>query len=149
MKTRNLLALLAIGVFIAVLAVSFADNVSIYTDFAAARKQAAVNTADVHVVAQWVRREEAQYDPSTDCFRFYLQDSTGSQQLVHYYDPKPANFEQADKVVVIGKYDAQRQAFVAEKMLMKCPSKYQNDKLTPAKHYEENPQDKKPKEVNG
>lgn len=139
MKTKHIVALLAIAGLVGVMVVSFSDNLSQYTDFGHARTQ----TREVHVVAHWIKRDQAHYDPATDCFSFYLQDSTGHEQLVHYYDPKPANFEQADKVVVIGKYDAAKQAFVADKMLMKCPSKYQNNELPnpnlPAKDYTNKP----------
>jgi cytochrome c-type biogenesis protein CcmE len=136
MKTKHIVALLAIAGLVGIMVVSFSDNLSQYTDFNTARTQG----REVHVVAQWVKRDQANYDPATDCFAFYLQDSTGGQQLVHYYDPKPANFEQADKVVVIGHYDGAQKVFVADKMLMKCPSKYQNNQLPqPAKHYPDKP----------
>jgi cytochrome c-type biogenesis protein CcmE len=58
-------------------------------------------------------------------FTFDLQDSTGKRVKVIYPKPKPANFEQAVSVVAIGHYDAGKQAFLAEDMLVKCPSKYQ------------------------
>jgi cytochrome c-type biogenesis protein CcmE len=54
-----------------------------------------------------------------------LQDSTGKLVKVIYPKPKPANFEQAVSVVAIGHYDAGKQAFLADDMLVKCPSKYQ------------------------
>ena len=40
---------------------------------------------------------------------------------------KAEYFETADKIVVIGKYEGD--VFVADKILMKCPSKYQNNQL--------------------
>lgn len=130
------LTILAIGGLVFVLVWSFASNLSQYTTFTDAQK----SDNEVHVVAHWVKRDQAQYDATTDCFRFYLQDSLGNQQLVHYYDPKPANFEQADKVVVVGKYDKVSHVFVADKMLMKCPSKYQNNQLPqPAKDFNNKP----------
>jgi cytochrome c-type biogenesis protein CcmE len=58
-------------------------------------------------------------------FTFDLQDNTGKMLKVVYAKPKPANFEQAVSVVAIGHYDTARSAFVAEDMLVKCPSKYQ------------------------
>jgi cytochrome c-type biogenesis protein CcmE len=58
-------------------------------------------------------------------FTFDLQDSTGKLVKVIYPKPRPANFEQAVSVVAIGHYDAGQQAFLAEDMLVKCPSKYQ------------------------
>jgi cytochrome c-type biogenesis protein CcmE len=43
--------------------------------------------------------------------------------MVVYDGAKPANFEQADQVVVIGRYE--NGLFVADQLLVKCPSKYQ------------------------
>ena len=58
-------------------------------------------------------------------FTFDLQDSTGEMVKVVYAKPKPANFEQAVSIVAIGHYDATSGAFLADDMLVKCPSKYQ------------------------
>ena len=56
-----------------------------------------------------------------------MQDTLNRVELVRYYDPKPTNFEQAEKVVVIGGYE--EGAFVAEKIIMKCPSKYEEEEI--------------------
>lgn len=120
MKTRNIIGLVVLAGFMALLLVSFGGNVSEYTDFQEAQKR----ESDVHVVAKWVRRDEARYDASRDLFSFYLQDTMNNVQLVHYYDPMPVNFDKAQKVVVSGKY--QNGVFVADKVLMKCPSKYKD-----------------------
>jgi cytochrome c-type biogenesis protein CcmE len=58
-------------------------------------------------------------------FTFMLQDNTGQLVKVVYGEPKPANFEQAVSIVAIGHYDETRQVFMADDMLVKCPSKYQ------------------------
>jgi cytochrome c-type biogenesis protein CcmE len=65
-----------------------------------------------------------EYDTNGN-FTFNLQDGTGKLVKVIYPKPRPANFEQAVSVVAIGHYDAAQQAFLAEDMLVKCPSKYQ------------------------
>jgi cytochrome c-type biogenesis protein CcmE len=39
----------------------------------------------------------------------------------------PPDFTRSEKVVVIGNY--QNNAFVARKILLKCPSKYQEEKI--------------------
>lgn len=44
---------------------------------------------------------------------------------VVYTRPKPANFEQAVSLVAIGRYDVTKGVFLADDMLVKCPSKYQ------------------------
>jgi cytochrome c-type biogenesis protein CcmE len=58
-------------------------------------------------------------------FTFQMQDATGKVVRVIYPKPKPANFEQAVSIVAIGRYDAGANAFLADDMLVKCPSKYQ------------------------
>ncbi|KAB8142517.1 cytochrome c maturation protein CcmE [Chloroflexia bacterium SDU3-3] len=64
------------------------------------------------------------YDAQNN-FVFDLQDETGKLVKVIYPKPRPSNFEQAVSIVVIGHYDAQKQAFLADDMLVQCPSKYQ------------------------
>jgi cytochrome c-type biogenesis protein CcmE len=68
--------------------------------------------------------ETGSYDDKGD-FTFKLQDGTGKVVQVVYPKPKPANFEQAVSIVAIGHYDAAKSAFLADDMLVKCPSKYQ------------------------
>ena len=58
-------------------------------------------------------------------FTFSMQDNTGKVVQVIYPKPKPANFEKAISIVAIGHYDASTRAFMADDMLVKCPSKYQ------------------------
>lgn len=58
-------------------------------------------------------------------FTFLLQDEDGKLIKVVSDDPKPPSFEQAISIVAIGRYDAQQQAFMADDLLVKCPSKYQ------------------------
>jgi cytochrome c-type biogenesis protein CcmE len=58
-------------------------------------------------------------------FTFDLQDKTGKMVKVVYAQPKPSNFEQAISIVAIGHYDSGQQAFIADELLVKCPSKYQ------------------------
>jgi cytochrome c-type biogenesis protein CcmE len=68
--------------------------------------------------------ETGAYDDKGD-FTFKLQDNTGKVVQVIYSKPRPANFEQAISIVAIGSYDESKGVFVADDMLVKCPSKYQ------------------------
>ena len=47
------------------------------------------------------------------------------EMVVHYPKSKAANFENAEKIVAIGKYDKNERAFIANELLVKCPSKYE------------------------
>lgn len=65
------------------------------------------------------RLEFAIYDPEA-------QDKQHAQRMkVIYYGVVPGNFEQATSVVLKGKSEGE--TFVAEQMLVKCPSKYQGE----------------------
>jgi cytochrome c-type biogenesis protein CcmE len=69
-------------------------------------------------------------------FRFGLKDERGQIMEVVYPKGKPANFEQAIGIVAYGQYDAASQTFQADELLVKCPSKYQEqaDKGAVAPH---------------
>ena len=128
MKRSTLIALISLAIGFGLLLSFYGSNISIYTDFQTAQKK----QSEVHVIGTWVKRDQAFYDAQKDIFQFYLQDSLGKTALVQYHDPKPANFEQAKKIVVIGKYEGN--VFKAKKILQKCPSKYKNASLTESPH---------------
>lgn len=123
MKISSIVILAAIAIFAVALGVNFAGNTSLYTVFPAAKKSG----DNVHIVGQWVDREQASYDNTRDLFRFVLQDTLGNKAWVEYNDPQPQNFEQAERVVVIGQY--KDNAFHADKIVMKCPSKYEETEV--------------------
>lgn len=55
---------------------------------------------------------------------FQIEDDTGQLDIV-YNGPQPDMLVDAVEAVAIGKYDPSSQAFQAEELLMKCPSKYE------------------------
>jgi cytochrome c-type biogenesis protein CcmE len=58
-------------------------------------------------------------------WQFDIQGESGDVMTIVYPHTKPANFEQAISVVAIGAYDRQQDKFIADQLLVKCPSKYQ------------------------
>ncbi|MEZ4824754.1 MAG: cytochrome c maturation protein CcmE [Bacteroidia bacterium] len=124
MKPSRIIILIALAVFVVALGINFSETASIYTDFETARN----SKKEVHIVGSWVDREKSAYDTEKDIFTFFMQDTLNQVAKVLYYDPKPINFEQAEKVVVIGAYG--EDAFVADKIVMKCPSKYEPTDIT-------------------
>lgn len=64
-------------------------------------------------------------------FTFLLVDKDGTEQEVFYNEPVPADFTRSESVVVIGAYKND-EIFVADKILMKCPSKYQETNVQAA-----------------
>ena len=55
---------------------------------------------------------------------FEIQDETGILPI-SYHGPQPDMLVDAVEAVAIGKYDPQSEVFEAEELLMKCPSKYE------------------------
>ena len=60
-------------------------------------------------------------------FGFTLNDEKGNKLDVYHNGIKPANFEHTEQVVVLGKFSADKKLFKADKVLVKCPSKYQKE----------------------
>jgi cytochrome c-type biogenesis protein CcmE len=66
------------------------------------------------------------YDATSSSLLFTLRDPKSQEVLrVRYHGLRPANFEDALSIVAIGTYDTGSDEFRAEKLLVKCPSKYQ------------------------
>ena len=55
-----------------------------------------------------------------------MTDQKGVERLVTYKGAKPQDFEKSEQVVVIGKIE--NDAFLASSLLLKCPSKYNDEK---------------------
>ena len=60
-------------------------------------------------------------------FEFMLIDNNGREQKVVYDAPKPQDMDRSEQVVIIGNMEGQ--VFKCEKILLKCPSKYQDGKV--------------------
>ena len=108
--------------FLALLAVyclaEFKVSLNPYVSFAEAR----TTHATVQVKGTLIKETEAITYQNQE-LKFFLLDEQGNQVLVSYHGVKPANFEQADSLVVVGKQTGGE--FAAEKLLIKCPSKYE------------------------
>jgi cytochrome c-type biogenesis protein CcmE len=61
-------------------------------------------------------------------FTFTLIDKSGTSMNFINNAVKPLNFEHAEQVVALGKFDSSKKIFAADKLLVKCPSKYQKEK---------------------
>ena len=68
---------------------------------------------------------DAMFDIEENNFKFTLQDENGKKIDVIYDGAKPGNFDQAIEVVCQGKYKNGK--FHAKNILVKCPSKYQDE----------------------
>ena len=68
-------------------------------------------------------KESDRYDDKTEQLSFELVDPNGHRMPVVYRGLRPGNFKDAISIVAIGRYQDGR--IEAEKLLVKCPSKYQ------------------------
>ncbi|MBV9849483.1 MAG: cytochrome c maturation protein CcmE [Armatimonadetes bacterium] len=68
------------------------------------------------------------YDDAAHAMRFLLRDDQNQTLPVIYHGPKPEDMDSASakgtKIAVQGTYDPAQHQFVADKLLVKCPSKY-------------------------
>jgi cytochrome c-type biogenesis protein CcmE len=77
-------------------------------------------------VAGALAKDSSSYVAAEESLYFTLQEPETKQTLrVRYKGLKPANFEDAISIVAIGRYDQTAKNFEADKLLVKCPSKYQ------------------------
>ena len=94
---------------------------------------AKANKKDIHVVGELTKDPTGNVigiQPGVDkvSFSFVLVDESGKKQKVEYHEPMPQDFTKSEKVVVIGRYEGD--VFKASKILLKCPSKYQEQNVS-------------------
>lgn len=120
MRPTTLLGLAFVGIFGFLVVTSFGEQVSGWETF----EDATASGQTAHVVGTWDRDAPAVYDPARNVFSFVMTDTAGVTRPVVYANTKPANFEDAERVVVRGQMAASGEVFEAEHILVKCPSKY-------------------------
>jgi len=133
MKKVHIFGLIVIALAIGII-VSTYGSASTYSNFSEAEEMAKEGeTSDVHVVGKLKKDETGQivgmkYDPVMDVnhFEFILIDTNRVEKRVVYLSPKPQDFDKSEQVVIIGKI--KQDYFECNKILMKCPSKYTNEK---------------------
>jgi len=117
MKPKLIIGIVAIVAFTSLLMINFGNSINTYTDFEKAEKM-----KSAHVPGTWDNTQDYGFSRETMQFTFYMTDESGETKKVIYARPKPNNFEEADRLVVIG--EMRNDVFFASEMLMKCPSKY-------------------------
>ena len=133
MKKSHILIIIVIAAAIGIL-VSTAGDASTYVGFGEAYAMAtAGNKKDIHVVGELTKDASGNVtgiETGADkvSFSFILVDDSGRKQKVEYNEPMPQDFTKSEKVVVIGRYEGD--VFKASKILLKCPSKYQEQNVT-------------------
>jgi cytochrome c-type biogenesis protein CcmE len=132
MKKSHIFGLIIIAVAIGLI-ISTAGDASTYVSFGEAYDMAqGGNAKHIHVVGQLKKDADGNIvgiTPGADkvSFSFLMVDDSGKEQRVVYNSPMPNDLPHSEKVVVVGSYKGND--FLADKILLKCPSKYQETKL--------------------
>lgn len=132
MKKSYLFGILIIAACVMII-IATAGDASTYVSFREAQKISADGHQNkVHVVGHLKKTSDGEIigiEPSEDklSFSFIMVDEHNQEQKVYYKQPMPADFTRSEQVVVIGSYH--NTTFVADQILMKCPSKYQEQEV--------------------
>jgi cytochrome c-type biogenesis protein CcmE len=119
MRTKYIVGAVIIIGFIAWAGVSFEKTLTPYVSIEDAKNR------DTMVQVKGTRVDEGDFDIEKNVFVFRLADEKGQQIEVIYDGAKPGNFDQATEIVCVGQYKEGR--FIAKELLVKCPSKYQEE----------------------
>jgi cytochrome c-type biogenesis protein CcmE len=142
-KKIHLIGIIVVAIAISII-VATSSDASVYTDFGEAKrlKNDGSNNA-VHVVGKLKKGADGKitdmfYEPTVDAnhFEFKMIDLKGNEQKVVYNAPKPKDIISAEQVVIVGKMNGE--VFECDKILLKCPSKYQDGKTDFVEQKKEN-----------
>lgn len=118
MKKSNIILLILIAVSIGAVIATISDS-STYVSFEKAEK----SPGKVYtVIGQLDRDKPMNFDARAGVFSFYAIDKEGTSRKVLYFKPKPTDFERSEDITMKG--FATDTAFIADDILLKCPSKY-------------------------
>jgi cytochrome c-type biogenesis protein CcmE len=124
MKKTHIVMLVAIAIAIGALIMMSVDFSTYDTIESAKKKQGKF----VHLIAKLDKSIPLDYDPAKNpnYLSFMAVDSLGGRAKVVYLNTKPAELEHSERVVLKGKM--QGDVFECSDILLKCPSKYKDDK---------------------
>src|SRR6476659_10459655 len=124
MKTSHIIILIGIAAAIGVL-LMYSVDFSTYDTIESARQKPGKY---VHLIARLDKTRPVEYDAvkNPNYLAFYALDSLGASTKGIYRNAKPPELEQSERVVLKGKMQAD--VFNCDDILLKCPSKYKDDK---------------------
>ncbi len=114
----TLAGVLLIIAFVAFGAGAFKSSLTPYVSFEVAR-----SSGNAVQVAGRLLANSTRFDEERGALAFTLVSEAGDTLTVTYKGMKPGNFEEATQIVAIGRFNGT--ALEAERLLVKCPSKYQ------------------------
>ncbi len=130
MKKSHILGIIVIAVALVII-MTTAGDASAYVTFEKAKELVEEgNNNKIHVVGKLIKNGNGDVtgiEPSPDMlsFKFKMMDENNEVQTVFHPNPMPTDFMRSEQVVVVGAY--QNGNFIADKILLKCPSKYQEE----------------------
>jgi cytochrome c-type biogenesis protein CcmE len=124
MKTSHIIILVVIAAAIGGLLMYSVDFSTYDTIGSAKLKQGKY----VHLIAKLDKTRPIEYNAIKDpnYLSFYAVDSLGTSTKVVYRNAKPAELEQSERIVLKGTMTGN--VFECDNILLKCPSKYKDDK---------------------
>ncbi len=132
MKRSHILGVVVIAIAVFVI-ISTAGDASTYVTFEEARSiSASGGGKKVHIVGQLKKDNNGEIvgvEPSEDklTVTFLMVDNNQETDKVFYNKPMPPDLKQSEQVVVVGEY--KQDVFFASQILLKCPSKYEEESL--------------------
>ena len=126
MKKTSIIILVGIAVLIAAL-LAYSVDFSTYDTIASAQKK---EGKFVNLIAKVDLSKPIEYDPANNpnYLAFHAIDSLGGTTKVIYRNSKPTDLEKSERIVMKG--NMQDGHFECKDILLKCPSKYKDDKET-------------------
>jgi len=132
MKRSHIIGIVVIAIAVFVI-ISTAGDASTYVTFEEAKSLSAAESGKkVHIVGQLKKDEAGEIigvEPSEDklSVTFLMVDNNQKTDKVFYNKPMPPDLKQSEQVVVVGEY--KNDIFFANQILLKCPSKYEEESL--------------------
>ncbi|MCC5925350.1 MAG: cytochrome c maturation protein CcmE [Bacteroidetes bacterium] len=124
MKPRLIFGIIFMVAFTSLVLYNFSGSIGTYVNFEEAAYRSGSST---YVIGTWVRDKPHGFNSQSRSFNFYMQDEAGNVRRVVYNNAKPQNFEDAIQLVVKG--TMKNNIFYSDDMLVKCPSKYNDQSL--------------------
>ncbi len=117
---KSHIALIIFSVLVIGALVSNLSNTSTYVSFIKAEQNMGKQFT---IIGYLVKDKAIDYNPQKDLLSFYAIDEDKNERLVQIYQSKPQDFEKSEKITMTG--FATDSNFVANTLLLKCPSKYE------------------------
>lgn len=125
-KTHIFLLLIIAGTIVFLFSFIFSADFSTYDTLESAKNKPG---KFVHVIAKLDKSKPIEYDPikNPNYLTFYATDTLGKESVkIVFHNSKPTDLEKSERLVLKGKMG--KDYFDCNNILLKCPSKYKDNK---------------------